>query len=85
GRMVVINHREGLQTRYAQLGSITVKVGQAVQRGQAIATVGNSGRPSSSQPHLHFEVRSRSNLGWVAEDPQPLLLKDLQRRNQAQQ
>lgn len=69
GNLVVINHAEGLQTRYAQLGSIQVKVGQRVNRGQTIGTVGTSGRPSSQEPHLHFEVRSRSNLGWVAENP----------------
>lgn len=73
GNLVVINHAEGLQTRYAQLGKISVKVGQRVSRGQTIGTVGTSGRPSSRQPHLHFEVRSRSNLGWVAENPAQVL------------
>jgi murein DD-endopeptidase MepM/ murein hydrolase activator NlpD len=79
GNLVVINHAEGLQTRYAQLGRITVKVGQRVTQGQTLGTVGVSGRPSSKQPHLHFEVRSRSNLGWVAEDPQAILLKNNRR------
>jgi len=73
GNLVVINHAEGLQTRYAQLSQIGVKVGQRVTRGQTIGTVGTSGRPSSPQPHLHFEVRSRSNLGWVAENPSIIL------------
>lgn len=80
GNQVVINHLEGLQTRYAQLGSIRVKAGQTVKRGQPIGTVGTSGRPSSKNPHLHFEVRSRSNLGWVAEDPTPVLKLQPQRR-----
>ncbi|UBF29085.1 M23 family metallopeptidase [Kovacikia minuta CCNUW1] len=83
GRLVVINHQEGLQTRYAQLGSIKVKVGQRVRKGQTIATVGSSGIPSSKQPHLHFEVRSRSNLGWVAQSPEPYLLQGITRPNQA--
>jgi len=73
GNLVVINHAEGLQTRYAHLDRILVRKGQRVNRGQAIATVGNSGRPSSRESHLHFEVRSRSRLGWVAEDPTPYL------------
>lgn len=69
GKLIVINHQQGYQSRYAQLANTQVKVGQTVQRGQAIATVGNTGQPSSIAPHLHFELRSNSNLGWVAEDP----------------
>jgi lysostaphin len=84
GNLVVINHAEGLQTRYAQLASLKVKVGQVVKRGQAIATVGMTGNPSSKEPHLHFEVRSRSGLGWVADNPEPYVFKDLSRPAQAQ-
>ncbi|KAM3089761.1 peptidoglycan DD-metalloendopeptidase family protein [Phormidesmis sp. 146-35] len=73
GNLVVINHQQGYQTRYAQLGGIKVKVGQTVKSGQTIGTVGSTGIPSSNGPHLHFEVRSNSNLGWVAEDPNPFL------------
>ncbi len=73
GNLVVINHAEGLQTRYGQLGRIQVKVGQRVTAGQTLGLVGTSGRPSSAAPHLHFEVRSRSNLGWVAENPSQVL------------
>lgn len=73
GNLVVINHAEGLQTRYAQLSKINVKAGQRVNRGQVLGTVGTSGRPSSTSPHLHFELRSRSNLGWVAENPDRVL------------
>lgn len=80
GNLLVINHAQGLQTRYAQLGSIKLKVGQPVTQGQVIATVGNSGRPSSKQSHLHFELRSRSNLGWVAEDPEAYLKKLIARK-----
>ena len=79
GNVVVINHAEGLQTRYAQLGSLRVSAGEAVKQGQTIGTVGNSGRPNSPVPHLHFEVRSRSGEGWVAENPQPYLLPELSR------
>jgi murein DD-endopeptidase MepM/ murein hydrolase activator NlpD len=84
GNLVVINHAEGLQTRYAQLKSVNVKVGQAVKRGAPIATVGQSGSPSSREPHLHFEVRSRSQLGWVAENPEPYLLRNPTSPTQAQ-
>lgn len=73
GNLVVINHAEGLQTRYAQLATVTVQTGQTVRRGQTIGTVGTSGRPSSKAPHLHLEVRSRSQMGWVAENPASVL------------
>lgn len=69
GNMVVINHAQGYQTRYAQLDRIQVKLGQQIKRSTTIGTVGQTGKPSSSQSHLHFEVRSNSKLGWVAENP----------------
>jgi murein DD-endopeptidase MepM/ murein hydrolase activator NlpD len=75
GKLVIINHSGGLQSRYAQLDSIKVTVGQQVKKGDLLGTVGTSGKPSSTQPHLHFEVRSTSSLGWVAEDPKSYLKK----------
>ena len=73
GNLVVINHAKGYQTRYAQLATLTVKVGQKVQAGETIGTVGQTGSPSAKEAHLHFEVRSNTKLGWVAEDPLPWL------------
>ena len=67
GNLLVINHSDGLQTRYAQLDSIEVVAGQTVTAGMPIGTVGMTGDATS--PHLHFEVRLNSDLGWVAEDP----------------
>lgn len=75
GKLVIINHSGGLQSRYAQLDSIKVTVGQQLKKGDLLGTVGTSGQPTSSQPHLHFEVRSSSSLGWVAEDPKSYLKK----------
>jgi murein DD-endopeptidase MepM/ murein hydrolase activator NlpD len=69
GQLIVINHSQGYQTRYAQLATIGVKLGQTVNAGQPIGTVGQTGQPSSPEAHLHFELRSNSKLGWVAEDP----------------
>ena len=75
GKLVVINHQGGLQSRYAHLGSINVNVGQSVKTGDLLGKVGSSGTPTVPEPHLHFEVRSNSDLGWVANNPQPYLQK----------
>ncbi len=73
GNVVVVNHQSGRQTRYAQLGSISVRVGQRVQRGDTLGKVGATGRPDIDQSHLHFELRYNSPKGWVAQDPLPWL------------
>lgn len=56
GHMILINHGNGIKTRYAHLqpGSISVYAGQTVSKGQQIARIGNTG--NSTGPHLHFEV-----------------------------
>jgi murein DD-endopeptidase MepM/ murein hydrolase activator NlpD len=54
GRTVEINHGNGYVTRYAHNQKALVKVGDTIQKGQAIALMGSTGR--STGPHLHFEV-----------------------------
>jgi murein DD-endopeptidase MepM/ murein hydrolase activator NlpD len=71
GNLVVVNHQSGKQTRYAHLSEISVQTGQKVSSGETLGKVGISGEPDSDQPHLHFEIRYNSELGWVAEDPNP--------------
>jgi murein DD-endopeptidase MepM/ murein hydrolase activator NlpD len=54
GSYIEIDHGNGYQTRYAHLDNPNVKVGQAVRKGEQIATSGMSG--GSISPHLHYEV-----------------------------
>jgi len=55
GRLVKIEHQFGIETRYAHLSKLRVKVGQRVSRGDRIGDMGASGRVTG--PHLHYEVR----------------------------
>jgi murein DD-endopeptidase MepM/ murein hydrolase activator NlpD len=67
GRLVVITHDDGFETRYAHLKSIDVKKGKKVKRGAVIGTVGKSGNATGF--HLHYEVRQNGR----AVDPRPYL------------
>jgi len=67
GRMVEIDHGNGLSTRYGHLSAIDVSEGQGVRVGQVIAKVGSTGR--STGPHLHYETR----IDGDAVDPQKFL------------
>ena len=63
GRLIKIQHEFGIETRYAHLAKIRVKVGQRVSRGDRIGDMGSSGR--STGTHLHYEVR----IGGKAVNP----------------
>ncbi len=54
GNTVLVQHADGVQTRYGHLGTISVKAGDVVNSETNLGTVGNTGR--STGPHLHFEV-----------------------------
>jgi murein DD-endopeptidase MepM/ murein hydrolase activator NlpD/Rod binding domain-containing protein len=54
GTTVVIEHDNGIQTRYAHLSSALVRAGEIVKAGDILGRAGSSGR--STGPHLHFEV-----------------------------
>ncbi len=67
GNLVLIRHDNGYVSAYAHNGDINVKRGERVNRGQVIATSGQSGNVSS--PQLHFEIRK----GSTPVDPMPYL------------
>jgi murein DD-endopeptidase MepM/ murein hydrolase activator NlpD len=67
GKMVEVNHGNGLATRYGHLSEISVKVGQSIKIGQTVGLIGSTGR--STGPHLHYETR----IGGEAVDPQRFL------------
>jgi murein DD-endopeptidase MepM/ murein hydrolase activator NlpD len=57
GKMVDIDHGNGITTRYGHLSAIDVQVGQSVRTGQQVGRIGSTGR--STGPHLHYETRVR--------------------------
>jgi murein DD-endopeptidase MepM/ murein hydrolase activator NlpD len=67
GKMVEVDHGNGLATRYGHLSAIDVNVGQTVKIGQIIGKIGSTGR--STGPHLHYETR----VDGEAVDPQKYL------------
>jgi len=54
GLTVVLEHDNGVRTRYAHLSALQVQPGQEIARGTVVGRVGQSGRATG--PHLHFEV-----------------------------
>ena len=54
GKLIEINHGDGLKTRYGHNKDILVSVGDVVNKGQVIAKMGSTGR--STGPHVHYEI-----------------------------
>jgi hypothetical protein len=63
GNIVIIDHGNGWESRYAHLSQINVSCGQSVGRGEVIGLVGMTGGTSTG-PHLHFELVN-STYGFV--------------------
>lgn len=59
GKLVKINHGNGVETWYGHTSKMYVKVGQKVNAGDVIASVGSTG--NSTGPHLHLEIRLNGN------------------------
>ncbi len=54
GLYIIVNHGNGYETKYAHINESFVQVGDIVEKGQHIASMGMTGRATG--PHLHFEV-----------------------------
>lgn len=63
GKVVYVDHGNGIETRYAHMSGFATEAGTTVSKGDLIGYVGNTGR--SSGPHLHYEVR----IDGVAQNP----------------
>lgn len=55
GRLLLIDHGDGVVTAYAHLSGFSVGSGQSVQRGQTVGRIGMTG--NTTGPHLHLEFR----------------------------
>lgn len=73
GRSVVIDHGNGLQTRYAHMGKVFVEEGEKVTTDMAIGEVGLTGRTTG--PHLHMEIMKNDRT--VNPRPYLTLTKDV--------
>ena len=69
GKVLVVDHGYGVKTRYGHLSEIHVHLGDRVNRGDKVASVGNTGR--STGPHLHYEVR----VNGIPENPRKFILE----------
>lgn len=70
GNYVVVRHYNGLETTYAHLSKMLVKVNDEVRSGDLIGWGGNTGR--STGPHLHYEMR------YLGQAIDPMLLIDFE-------
>ena len=68
GKTIVINHGNGITTRYAHMQRYVLEEGDAVTRGDLIGYVGSTGR--STGTHLHYEVM----LNGVCVNPMQYIL-----------
>lgn len=71
GNTVEIDHGFGYMTRYAHASKFLVERGQSVERGMAIAQVGQTG--TATAEHVHYEIW----VGGRAMDPQNYILNGM--------
>jgi hypothetical protein len=70
GLAIIIDHGNGIITRYGHLESFNVRAGRRVHRGDVIGLVGSTGR--SNAPHLHYEVwlddKAQNPIHYILEE-----------------
>lgn len=67
GKLVIVDHGNGMETYYAHLSEFAVIAGQEIRRGDALGRSGGTGHTTG--PHLHYEVR----MGGTPINPYPYL------------
>lgn len=55
GLLVVVDHGDGVETRYAHMSQLGTSVGRKVRQGDVLGRVGSTGRSTGN--HLHYETR----------------------------
>lgn len=70
GKIVIVDHGFGYETRYGHLKSRSVSKGMYIEKGQKIGTLGNTGR--STAPHLHYEILKDGKI----ENPMKYLMSE---------
>jgi murein DD-endopeptidase MepM/ murein hydrolase activator NlpD len=75
GNYIILDHGNGVTSRYGHIKNIQVKEGQKVRLGTKIASVGMTGRTTGA--HLHYEIRIYDKVvdprKFILEDPNTLL------------
>jgi murein DD-endopeptidase MepM/ murein hydrolase activator NlpD len=63
GKVIVVDHGDGIETVYGQLEGVKVKINDKVKTGQVLAQVGKAvGGEADLEPHLHYEVWQNHSL-----------------------
>lgn len=63
GNLVKVDHPDGTSTNYAHLATFSISVGQSVEVGTQLGSVGGTGGVA---PHLHFETHEAAAADQVA-------------------
>lgn len=71
GNTVWIKHRDGIISKYGHMNELEVAMGDKIERGRIIGTIGMSGRTTG--PHLHYQIE----IGDKAVDPMRFVIDEV--------